>query len=118
MSIRNQIDARRDCVHKMDGHRAGEGSFHATHPKLYFRYKSICESSKNNRNTQILSILLCALSGGYLALVVEDSLLFAYVVIVSVCFLVNGCRTCVNVHRRIKNLLIYYNDKKLSKPRH
>lgn len=115
MSIRNQIVVSRGCIHKIEKSQAIEGALRATRPKLYFRYKSICESSKTNRNTQIFSIVLCALSGGYLAVVIEDKLLFAYVAIVSICFLVNGCRTCINIHRRIANLLVYYNDKTLNK---
>lgn len=109
MSIRILIDASNQHIRQR--RRAVEGALRIGRPMLYYRYRSLCESSKESRRVQFFSILLCTLSCGYIAIALEDNLLFAYVVVVSACFLVNGCRACLSIHRRIDRVLMHFNQK-------
>lgn len=102
MKIRNLSDANRECVYGMDRKQAVEASL------------SIRENSIRNRNTQIFAIIICALSGAYIAIVIDAKLLLVYIVLVSVSFLVCSLRTYLTIHLRIGKLLTYYQQKKIS----
>lgn len=69
---------------------------------------SIRAHSKHNRNSQIFAVVVCALSGSYIAIVIEDKLLLTYVVLSSVYFFMASFRAYSKIHLRIDKLLSHY----------